>query len=76
MPVEVRKADRVSAYSKRWQKDSSKDTELDRQSRLSEYTELVNGELPSMLNGLNQAERLPPGYYDGATELYEFGWGR
>ncbi|ORY23039.1 S-adenosyl-L-methionine-dependent methyltransferase [Naematelia encephala] len=56
MPVEVRQAERVSNYNKFWHKDSAKDTEADRDGRLDQYTELVNG------------------YYDGATELYEYGW--
>ncbi|KAI9638302.1 sterol 24-C-methyltransferase, partial [Dioszegia hungarica] len=54
--AETRKTERVQQYAKRWDKDSSKDTDAHKQSRLDEYTEVVNG------------------YYDGATELYEFGW--
>lgn len=44
MPVELRKADRVSAYKKRWQQDSTQDTDAHRDARLGDYTELVNGE--------------------------------
>lgn len=53
---ELRKQDRVSNYTKRWEENAKDDNETHRQNRLDDYTELVNG------------------YYDGATELYEYGW--
>ena len=44
MPAEVRKADRVDAYTKKyWQKDSAKDNEVHKEERLADYAELVNG---------------------------------
>lgn len=43
MPVETRQTDRVQKYAKRWDKDSAKDTDAHKQSRLDEYTEVVNG---------------------------------
>ncbi|KZT62452.1 hypothetical protein CALCODRAFT_522352 [Calocera cornea HHB12733] len=49
---------RVENYNAFWQKDSKTDTEVDKDNRLENYTELING------------------YYDGATELYEWGWGK
>lgn len=55
--ADARSESRVSNYTKFWKKDSAHDGESDRENRLSQYTDLVNG------------------YYDGATELYEYGWG-
>lgn len=55
--ADARSESRVSNYNKFWNKDSAKDGDADRENRLSQYTDLVNG------------------YYDGATELYEYGWG-
>ena len=43
MPVEVRKADRVTKYTKRWQKNAQDDNETHRQERIDDYAELVNG---------------------------------
>jgi sterol 24-C-methyltransferase len=40
---ELRQEDRVNNYTKRWQEDAKDDTEAHRQSRLEDYTELVNG---------------------------------
>lgn len=44
MVAETRQTERVQNYSKRWEKESSKDTDAHKQSRLDEYTEVVNGE--------------------------------
>ncbi|KAK4051231.1 Delta(24)-sterol C-methyltransferase [Microbotryomycetes sp. JL201] len=54
---DVRNRAGIEAYTKFWDKDSSKDTQQDTDHRKSAYTDVVNG------------------YYDGATELYEYGWG-
>ncbi|KAH7913311.1 S-adenosyl-L-methionine-dependent methyltransferase [Hygrophoropsis aurantiaca] len=51
-----RQENRVENYTKFWQKDMSKEAEVDTQNRSESYTDVVNG------------------YYDGATELYEYGW--
>lgn len=40
---ELRKADRVNNYTKRWEKDAANDNETHRAERLEDYTELVNG---------------------------------
>lgn len=56
--ADARSESRVSNYTKFWKKDSAQDGDADRENRLEQYTDLVNG------------------YYDGATELYEYGWGR
>ncbi|KZP33763.1 hypothetical protein FIBSPDRAFT_915884 [Athelia psychrophila] len=53
-----RQADRLDNYTKHWQKDLSKEGEVDTENRLEDYTDVVNG------------------YYDGATELYEYGWAK
>jgi sterol 24-C-methyltransferase len=47
--AETRKTERVQQYAKRWDKDSSKDTDAHKQSRLDEYTEVVNGQSCSLL---------------------------
>ncbi|GAA94561.1 uncharacterized protein L969DRAFT_61402 [Mixia osmundae IAM 14324] len=54
---DARNKDGIAAYTAHWNRDSAQDTEENTQSRLAEYTDVVNG------------------YYDGATELYEYGWG-
>jgi sterol 24-C-methyltransferase len=53
-----RQEQRIDAYTKFWQKDISKEAEVDNQNRLDSYTDVVNG------------------YYDGATDLYEYGWAK
>lgn len=45
MPVEVRSDERVTNYTKFWQKDSAKDNEEHRAIRFDKYTELVNGRI-------------------------------
>jgi len=49
---------RIENYTKFWQKDISKEANVDTDNRLDSYTDVING------------------YYDGATELYEYGWAR
>lgn len=73
VPAELRKADRIESYTKRWDKDISKDSDANKQHRLDEYKDVVNGQ-PAVCSGLGFAD-LVTGYYDGATELYEYGWG-
>ncbi|KAJ3758103.1 delta-sterol C-methyltransferase [Lentinula raphanica] len=51
-----RQDSRIQNYTAFWQKDSSKEAPTDSSTRLSSYTDVVNG------------------YYDGATDLYEWGW--
>jgi len=48
---------RIENYTGFWQKDLKKEQGVDNETRVDNYTEVVNG------------------YYDGATELYEFAWG-
>lgn len=54
---DVRNRAGIASYTAHWDKDSSKDTQENTDSRKEHYTDVVNG------------------YYDGATELYEYGWG-
>jgi len=53
-----RQGGRIQNYTKFWQKDISKEADVDNQNRVESYTDVVNG------------------YYDGATELYEYGWAK
>lgn len=43
MPAEVRQAERVSKYTKFWQKDSKDDNDAHKQDRLDAYKDVVNG---------------------------------
>jgi hypothetical protein len=43
MPVQKRKTERMTGYNAMWDKKSAKDTEQHVQSRVENYTELVNG---------------------------------
>lgn len=54
---DVRNRAGIASYTAHWNKESSKDTQENTESRKEHYTDVVNG------------------YYDGATELYEYGWG-
>jgi sterol 24-C-methyltransferase len=63
--------DRIANYTAFWEKDSKNDGETQKANRLDNYTEVVNGtSADSFL--LSMLTRI--GYYDGATELYEYGW--
>lgn len=42
---DLRSETRTSQYSNFWNKDSARDTDADRDSRLDQYTDVVNGEL-------------------------------
>jgi sterol 24-C-methyltransferase len=73
-----RKADRIGNYTKFWQKDISKEAEVDNENRIDSYTEVVNGLFLSLHTPIATLNICPhsPGYYDGATELYEYGWAK
>ncbi|KAF8518082.1 delta-sterol C-methyltransferase [Gautieria morchelliformis] len=47
---------RIQNYTGFWQKDTQLDSPVDKDTRVENYKEVING------------------YYDGATELYEYGW--
>lgn len=55
--TDLRNKEGIADYTKFWQSDSAKDTNVDNANRLDQYASVVNG------------------YYDGATQLYEYGWG-
>ena len=63
---------RIENYNNFWHKDPSNEKEVDNDNRLNSYTEVVNG-MPSLFFSLLSVLWLI-GYYDGATELYEYGW--
>lgn len=68
---------RVANYVGFFDKDSSKDGQAHQENRLENYTDVVNG--ASSCSSLYRVQRLmeslgDAGYYDGATELYEYGW--
>ena len=75
-----RQSQRVDNYTKFWQKDLDKEADADNQHRLDSYTDVVNGKLghPPIVSFLIPANSSfsCTGYYDGATELYEYGWGK
>ncbi|CAE6395872.1 unnamed protein product [Rhizoctonia solani] len=52
---------RVANYTAFWDNDSTKDGDAHKDNRLENYKDVINGD-PRI------------GYYDGATELYEYGW--
>ncbi|KZS92828.1 hypothetical protein SISNIDRAFT_412328 [Sistotremastrum niveocremeum HHB9708] len=56
MSLDGRVIERIKNYTNFWEKDSTKDTDAERDNRLTNYSDVING------------------YYDGATELYEYGW--
>jgi sterol 24-C-methyltransferase len=63
---------RIENYTKFWNADLSKEQDADNAKRLDSYTDVVNGQfLDHSLFGFLM---VPVGYYDGATELYEYGW--
>jgi sterol 24-C-methyltransferase len=68
---------RIEAYTKFWQQDPNSEKDVDTQNRISSYTDVINGEPASeKKNSTTHRYLLPPGYYDGATQLYEFGWAK
>lgn len=70
-----RVADRMENYTKFWQQDPNKEQGVDNENRLHSYTEVVNGKNSlSVLFCKFQLFFPCLGYYDGATELYEYGW--
>lgn len=81
MPAETRSANRVSNYNKFWEKKSTDDSDTHRANRLDQYTEVVNGRClffskdASLFPTFTNTDTIHQGYYDGATELYEYGWG-
>ena len=75
---------RIENYSDFWQKDIRKEGQVESDNRLENYTDVVNGVLLIFFTphghviGSSSPSPHPfnLGYYDGATELYEYGWAR
>ena len=75
--VDARVGQRIENYTNFWQKDMAKEEDVDTENRVDSYTDVVNGECdfsPSRFPFLIFSH--PTGYYDGATELYEYGWAK
>ena len=64
---------RVENYTKFWKKDLNQEESGDNSKRLESYTDVVNGIVVSLRFFLRLLIHLT-GYYDGATDLYEYGW--
>ena len=64
---------RIENYTQFWQKELSNEAKVDTDNRVDSYTDVVNG-MSIYIFILNQVNLLFAGYYDGATELYEYGW--
>jgi sterol 24-C-methyltransferase len=71
---------RIENYSDFWQKDTAKEAQVDSDNRLENYTDVVNGVLFVFFTPhghvFGSSSPSNSGYYDGATELYEYGWAR
>lgn len=63
---------RIQNYTKFWQKDTAQEADSDNTNRLDSYTEVVNG--PYAPPSHEKYLLFLSGYYDGATDLYEWGW--
>lgn len=72
--------ERVSNYTGFWEKDAANDNETQRANRLENYTDVINGQchisshFPNLTLMMWIWNLWTLGYYDGATELYEYGW--
>ena len=69
---------RIENYAGFWQKDINKEAQVDSDVRVDNYTEVVNGTIcpTHFVHGAPPHSLFPSGYYDGATQLYEFGWAK
>jgi sterol 24-C-methyltransferase len=67
---------RIANYTGFWEKEAAVDGEEHTVNRLDNYTDVVNGPFLFFSADRNTFSHLfySSGYYDGATELYEFGW--
>jgi len=71
-----RQGGRIENYTKFWKNDLKREGEREAGQRLDNYTEVVNGTYNISLCEFPAHCSKPSlkGYYDGATELYEYGW--
>ena len=68
--------DRIGGYTKFWDKDPSQESDTQNENRLDSYTDVVNGAFPFFLVSPTPILNLVHvGYYDGATQVYEYAWG-
>ena len=68
---------RIENYAGFWQKDIKKEAQVDSDVRVENYTDVVNGTICRTYFAHASSHSLfPLGYYDGATELYEYGWAK
>jgi sterol 24-C-methyltransferase len=67
---------RIENYPGFWQKDIRKEAQVDSDIRVENYTEVVNGVCGLLFTFARRVMDSSPssGYYDGVTELYEYGW--
>lgn len=76
--TDARSTDRIGNYTKFWDKDREHEKSEVQGARVDNYTEVVNGSTPftftSSVRVLTETFCRDVGYYDGATELYEFAW--
>jgi len=78
--ADARSTDRIGNYTKFWDKDRKHEKAEVQGARVDNYTEVVNGQLCSTFVSFVQVLKDfffhcdVSGYYDGATELYEFAW--
>ena len=71
-----RVGERIGNYTKFWQSDLKQETNVEVENRLGDYTNVVNGEKFFYPNIRVTNSRIRSGYYDGATDLYEYGWAK
>jgi sterol 24-C-methyltransferase len=67
---------RIENYAGFWQKDIKKEAQADSDVRVENYTDVVNGTIYPTHFRSSSHSLFPSGYYDGATELYEYGWAK
>lgn len=66
---------RINDYTKFWEQNPNQENETNNQNRLGRYTEVVNGPFFSFLLFCACAHCTFLGYYDAATQVYEYAWG-
>ena len=67
---------RIENYAGFWQKDIKEEGQADSDVRVENYTDVVNGTIYPIHSRSSSHSLFPSGYYDGATELYEYGWAK
>ena len=70
-----RVGDRIGGYTKFWDKDPNQESQTNNENRLGSYTDVVNGLFFFSICVPCLTSFVPVGYYDGATQVYEYAWG-